>query len=76
MKGVSVSDTLINNVYVLTILTRQPRFCQRHNVLVLRTMGGVRNYAYYGYDHLYVHVLAIINNTVIISSSNTINSYD
>ena len=35
MKGVSVSDTLINNVFVLTILTRQPRFCQRHNVQLI-----------------------------------------
>ena len=26
MKGISVSNTLINNVFVFTILTRQPRF--------------------------------------------------
>ena len=31
MKGVSLSDTLINNVFVLTILTRQPRFCHIYN---------------------------------------------
>ena len=35
MKGLSVSDTLINNVFVLTILTRQPPFCQRHNVQLI-----------------------------------------